>query len=145
MKCLVNVKYTDIDYEVFTDAATFVSEGQSPYERATYRYTPLFAYILLPNVYLWKSFGKVLFCGLDLLVGWLLYKLVGREPSALAWIALGWLWNPFMINISTRGNAESLVCAAVLSTLFAASQDAPFVCGLLHGISVHLKLYPIIY
>ncbi|KAI4242190.1 MAG: hypothetical protein L6R42_011088, partial [Xanthoria sp. 1 TBL-2021] len=65
-------KYTDIDYMVFTDAALYVSQGLSPYERETYRYTPLLAWILIPTSWpgtFWFSIGKVLFAISDVVAG----------------------------------------------------------------------------
>lgn len=242
------VKYTDIDYVVFTDGARFVTEGRSPYERMTYRYTPLLAMALAPNIWFSPLFGKLLFVGCDLLVGLILLKILDigsggrfdskknersssnhheegeekqkknrkkkkrlnenhqkrrgrrsedergkedeegnseeeeqeerereRESSTrwvffprgfvpvehLKWVSFGWLLNPVVINVSTRGNAESLICLLVVLTLYflvkkqnseqqkergeKSGIQALDLSALFFGISVHFKIYPVIY
>ena len=64
-----SVRYTDTDYDVFSDAATHVFNGDSPYKRHTYRYTPLAAYICLVNNIIHPLAGKVVFCIIDVLMG----------------------------------------------------------------------------
>ena len=53
-----------------TDGARLVAAGGSPFDRATYRYTPLLAWALLPNVWLHPAAGKLLFCAADVLAAW---------------------------------------------------------------------------
>ena len=56
-----------------------------------------------------------------------------------------WLLNPIAAGVSTRGNAESLLGCLVLCTLLAVKKGRPVVAGVFLALSVHLKMYPIIY
>ncbi|KAH7027790.1 PIG-M-domain-containing protein [Microdochium trichocladiopsis] len=159
------VKYTDIDYLVFTDAArfTFAPQGDgpagslaspaaSPYTRETYRYTPLLAWMLYPTVLpgvFWFSFGKVLFAAADLAAGWLLVLVLRRHMAmpmdrALKYASI-WLLNPMVATISTRGSSEGLLGVMVMALLYAVLERRVVLAGLLLGFSVHFKIYPFIY
>ena len=69
-------KYTDVDYHVFSDAATKVWNGGSPFERHTYRYTPLVAYICTVNNFIHPLAAKILFCICDILMGYVLWEII---------------------------------------------------------------------
>jgi len=144
----MRVKYTDVDYLVFTDAARFVAHGGSPYERSTYRYSPLLAYILLPNIWVTSSFGKVLFSVCDIVVGWLIARFVhlqGASPQATITATILWLFNPWTFTISTRGSCDVLVVVLLLSMLLCLHKGATALAAVAYGLAVHLRIYPIIY
>lgn len=148
------VKYTDIDYFVFTDAARYVSLGLSPYQRETYRYTPLLAWLLLPTTWpgpVWFSFGKVLFALADILAGYLIVNVLqsraggGMTPERALRFASIWLLNPMVATISTRGSSEGLLCTMVVALLSAVIHRRIKLAGVLLGLGVHFKIYPFIY
>ena len=144
----MEVKYTDIDYDVFSDAAELIWHGRSPFERSTYRYTPLLALVLTPNVWLHHGWGKLLFAAIDVAIGAQIESiLVMRHlPLRVArTCAAVWLLNPLSINVSTRGNSESLVAVFVLGAVHALMSHRTMTSALLLAIGVHFKPYPIIY
>ncbi|KAF9972240.1 hypothetical protein BGZ65_009932 [Modicella reniformis] len=142
------VKYTDIDYVVFSDASRYLTQGLSPYTRTTYRYTPLLAQMLTPNIYLHESFGKWVFTGANLLIGILIQKILrlrGMSESRAVKFNAIWLLNPIVANISTRGNAESVIGAMVLGSFYLIMKKRTGWGAFLYGLSVHFKTYPIVY
>lgn len=183
-----NVPYTDVDYKVFTDASRHVLNNSSPYERHTYRYTPLIAYLLIPNILIHISFGKVFFSIIDIIVGLLIRVIVKNsfiyynenniksdnnkailytkqkkkklkkndrlknswlenETNSTANISMIlWLYNPMTIAIATRGNCDSIAAFLVLFTQYLLQiRKNYFLAGILHGTSIHVRLYPIVY
>ncbi|PVH95872.1 glycosyltransferase family 50 protein [Periconia macrospinosa] len=145
------IKYTDIDYFVFTDAARFIARGQSPYARDTYRYTPLLAWLLYPTTWsgLWFSFGKVLFAVGDIIAGWMMFRILRvhqglSQERALKYASI-WLLNPMVATISTRGSSEGLLGVFVTALLWAVLSRRILLTGFLLGFAVHFKIYPFIY
>lgn len=150
------VRFTDIDYTVFTDAAKYVVSGHSPYDRATYRYTPLIAWILTPSIFLeMPEFGKLLFTAFDLVSALLVYAIVlqdtkGDEKKATISACIV-LYNPLSAVVSARGNAESLLSMIVLWILYLLGSDSNIgyrrwlTAAVIHGLAAHLKIYPLIY
>ncbi|XP_074348031.1 GPI mannosyltransferase 1-like [Apium graveolens] len=113
----MEVRYTDVDYLVFSDAAALVVSGVSPYKRSTYRYSPLIAYLVTPNSIIHRSWGKLLFSVSDMLVGLFILsilKLQGVSDKMCIYSVMVWLFNPFTFTIGTRGNYEHIICAMVL-------------------------------
>lgn len=151
------VRYTDIDYYVFHDAARYVYESLqkgtigSPYWRETYRYTPLLSWLLVPNHYfLWFHLGKLIFVAFDLFTGLIILSLVrkcvkSRESSLPLFLSSLWLLNPMVITISTRGNAESVICFLITLALYLLQRNCLMLSAIVYGLSIHFKIYPIIY
>ncbi|KAL1663248.1 glycosyltransferase family 50 protein [Schizophyllum commune] len=147
------VKYTDIDYRVFSDAARFL---RSPSADNTYRYTPFLAFLLLPNEWLHPSFGKYLFAACDILNGIIIYRLLCSEVlvsatgktidvSAPTLYSATHLLNPMVFSISTRGSSEAVLSTLVLLTLYAALKRRWDAAAVLLGVSTHWKIYPFVY
>lgn len=144
-----HIKYTDIDYHVFTNGSRALVNHRSPYEDAEYRYPPLVALLFVPNILLGNDlFGKLALAFVDILCGYLNYRLnihqgTDRLHSKL-FLAI-WLFNPVTLAISTRGSFEPILTLLILSTVYLLIGGKLISAGLLYGITIHVKLYPIIY
>lgn len=189
------VPYTDIDYRVVTDGAMHMRNNSSPYLRHTYRYSPLMAMTVLPNLTLHPSFGKFLYASCDLLIGILIKAIICNEfkrtflnnsravisrinsrnrdgnkkvlqehiledaindklsrkyETVGEWSAYCWLYNPLTMVIGTRGNGDAISSCLVLITVYFLQLPRQgllscLISGLVHGLAIHLRLYPIFF
>lgn len=145
---VMKVKYTDIDYSVITDGAYYILKRQSPFERPTYRYTPLLAIMMKGNFVINKSFGKIMFSMFDVLTGLLILQIAklsktkGVKPIICAGL---WWYNPIPIVICTRGNADSVMTLLTLLTTWLLMRNKIILGAITFGFSIHFKLYPVIY
>lgn len=153
----MSVKYTDIDYVVFSDAAEYVYESNSPYKRETYRYTPLLAWMLVPNSLsdVFYHYGKLLFMFCDILTGVLITRLIPASANTSSTLGLPisrrtvllslWLLNPMVITISTRGSSESVLTFIIMISVNSLMRQQYIESAIWLGLATHFKIYPIIY
>lgn len=134
--------YTDIDYIVYSDAAQYVYENLSPYRRTAYRYSPLLAWLLVPNVF-FRDFGKIIFCLFDILC----YNLVSKLLVSTCSEGVPSLWslNPVSISLCIRGSSDSISNYFMFLLLYFFKRKQLFIAGLIYGFLLHFRIYPIIY
>ena len=146
-----HILYTDIDYHVFSDGAKELLLGKNPYERETYRYTPILAFLMTPNILFYYSFGKFLLSTIDVIVGFLIEKLLivqnnkNSNDEKFVYNSLFYLYNPIIIVICTRGSADCIITCLVVLCLLLLEMKYYLLSAFVYGFAVHFKIYPIIY
>lgn len=152
-----DVQYTDVDYRVAVEAgqlmwpvaANSTSDlvrvaSRNPFSRHTFRYTPLLALLASIDTIVGPGSLKVVYCAVDAVVGYLLLV-----SFAVPWplVAAGYLLNPIVIGVTSRGNAEAITVLSVLLLLRASMPRTrqPMVMGILLAWAIHWRLYPVIF
>lgn len=105
---------------------------------------------MLPNSAFHESLGKLIFIVFDLLAAYLVLlinRLDQQSPSQRTnVVSLEFaLFNPITVAISSRGNAESVMACLVLAFVYYLKRRAYVRAGLLYGLAIHFKIYPITY
>ncbi|OWZ79846.1 phosphatidylinositol glycan, class M [Cryptococcus neoformans Bt85] len=162
------LRYTDVDWRVVTDAARLIftpTENEQakgwlvkkvglpigdPYDRATFRYTPLLPLFLSPAL-IHPLLGKSLLALPSLLVPLLL--LTGPDPAPFWPTHLLWTINPFVLSITTRGSPEAAICFLVIALHYClrlGSENKTKGAGetraaIMLALAVSWKIYPAIY
>jgi GPI mannosyltransferase 1 subunit M len=56
-----------------------------------------------------------------------------------------WIYNPVTVGMSTRGSNDNIIALLVFASLYFLLKKWYVTAGLVYGLSVHFKIYPIIY
>lgn len=114
----------------------------SPYERATFRYTPLLPVLLSP-VHVHPLLGKVILSIFSLCVpSLLLAPPLSSSPFATHLI---WSLNPMVLNITTRGSSEAILSVIVVGALSLFLRGKETAAAVVWAFAVHWKVYPVVY
>ena len=126
----------------------FVTLGDSPYERDTFRYSPVLAFTCVLNVTSHPLVGKAFFVVGDL-VSWVLIKKVlsqqGGGSRKTKSLSAAYLFNPYTITMSTRGSCESFTAFLLMLIVCCLQCEDTFRAASCFAFATLFRLYPIIY
>ena len=158
----VIIKYTDIDYYVFTNASYgYYFNNESIYLDEAYKYPPIYAWLLYFNKYTYNIYGKILFSIFDCFIVIILFlqSKNNKNNNYLWW----WMYNPIAISICTRGSMDSITNffkLFMIKNLIQIYDTTTFkntfnnnnnnnnntsIVGICLGLLIYLRIYPIIY
>lgn len=101
---------------------------------------------MVPNLILHHTFGKIFFSVLDVIASCLIIALLKlKNIKNNQFYACLFLFNPLVINVSTRGSADVIVVVLVFACLYLFLTDRVFLGAIVYGFAVHFKIYPIIF
>lgn len=69
----------------------------------------------------------------------------GKEKRNGLIVGFAWILNPLVIAISTRGSNDQQIVFLVFLTIYYLLMKSYTKAALVYGLSVHFKIYPIIY
>ncbi|WVR05288.1 hypothetical protein IAU60_002301 [Kwoniella sp. DSM 27419] len=158
------LRYTDVDWRVVSDGARLIFRPDAkygniaqgwlpallgltigdPYERATFRYTPLLALFVSPSI-VHPLLGRLLLVVTSLCVPPLLFTLPARSRPTFWSTHLLWTLNPFVMNITTRGSPESIICLLTVLILVSMARGNERSAAIWLGLAVSWKIYPAIH
>lgn len=162
------------DFEIWVRLGVFIQSGASPYSLlpnvpnlsfapypfiTSISYLPFSAFIFGATYWLYQAVGSptpFLYYFLlkqpmviaDVLVALLLYKLIALrgEPGTARKVAHLWLFFPFSIIVSSMwGALDPVVLLLLLASLYTWQRGRPSLSAGLLGLSIYLKLMPIIF
>lgn len=151
----LELKYTDIDYRIYSDGTRNIFEGISPFERPTFRYPPILPILLFGNIYLHPVFGKLVFSLFDSLI---IYKidscrrnLFNQQPPSSKYdlttttMVILWALNPISAYLCSRGSADSIANYFILLSIDLFLSKSYFIFAITYSFTIYFRLYPIIY
>lgn len=142
------IKYTDIDYSIVVNGAEDMVNGKPIYLGTTFRYTPLLAVLMLPAVYIASPMGKIVLIAADLgaaIYCYLFLRFYATEKSTRQMVSIFILFNPIVLNVSSRGNSDMLLTLMTMFVLHSFQEKKYYRAAAMLGFSIHFKIYPVIY